>query len=72
MVEIVRRVVDLDGKFLGEDTLNVHVTSRQGAEDYIVEHIEKVFPHHGYNAEHGYWWGRQDDDKEISRFTVLL
>lgn len=68
MVQIVRRVVDRDGNPVSQDTL-VRFSSRQEAEAYIEDHIAK-FPHRGYNAEHGYWWGRQDDDTQISRFTI--
>ena len=72
MVQIVRRVVDRAGKLLSRDTLNVRVSSRQEAEDYILDHIARTFAHHSYNAEQGYWWGRQDDDTQVSRFTVEL
>ncbi len=71
-MEIVRRIVDRDGNVIGRDVLNAPVTSRQEAEEYIRDHVAKVFARHGYNEEHGYWWGRQDDDNQISRFTVEL
>ncbi len=69
-MEIVRRIVDLDGVLIGRDVLNVRVSSRQEAEEYIRGHVAKVFARHWYNEEYGYWWGRQDDDTQISRFTI--
>ncbi len=72
MVEIVRSIVDLEGKLLEKDSLNVRVSSRQEAEEYIQSHVAKVFKHNGYNEEHGYWWGRQDNDTQINRFTIGL
>lgn len=69
-MEIVRRIVDLDGKLIGRDVLNVSVSSRQESEQYIRGHVAKVFARHGYNEEHGYWWGRENDDTQISRFTI--
>ncbi len=71
-MEIVRRIVDLDGNLITRDTLNVRVSSREEAEEYIRSHVAKVFSLHGYNEEYGYWWGRQDDDNQVSRFTVEL
>ena len=71
-MEIVRRIVDRDGNVIERDVLNVPVTSRQEAEKYIRDHVAKVFARHGYNEEHDYWWGRQDDDTQISRFTIEL
>ena len=69
-MEIVRRIVDLDGMLIGRDVLNVRISSRQEAEEYIRGHVAKVFARHGSNEEYGYWWGRQDDDTQISRFTI--
>ncbi len=71
-MEIVRRIVDIDGNLIARDTLNVRVSSREEAEKYIINRVAKVFAVHGYNEEHGYWWGRQDDDNQVSRFTVEL
>ncbi len=71
-MEIVRRIVDLDGNLITRDMLNVRVSSREEAEEYIRSHVAKVFSLHGYNEEYGYWWGRQDDDNQVSRFTVEL
>ena len=71
-MEIIRRIVDLDGNVVARDPLNVRVSSRDEAEKYIQNHVAKVFSLHGYNEEHGYWWGRQDDDNQVSRFTVEL
>ena len=71
-MEIIRRIVDLDGNVVARDPLNVRVSSRDEAEEYIQDHVAKVFSLHGYNEEHGYWWGRQDDDNQVSRFTVEL
>ena len=69
-MEIIRRIVDLEGIEIGRDMVNTRVESRQEAEKYIQDHVAKVFQLHGYNEEHGYWWGRQDDDTQISRFTI--
>ncbi len=66
---IVRRIVDMEGKLISQDTLNVSVSSREESTDYIENHVAKVFPRHGHNAEFGYWWGRHDDDDQVSRFT---
>ncbi len=71
-MNIVRRIVDREGNLISRDTLNVRVSSREEAEEYIRNHVAKVFALNGYNEEHGYWWGRQDDDNQISRFTVEL
>ena len=71
-MEIICRIVDLDGNVVARDPLNVRVSSRDEAEKYIQTHVAKVFSLHGYNEEHGYWWGRQDDDNQVSRFTVEL
>ncbi len=71
-MNIVRRIVDREGNLISRDTLNVRVSSREEAEEYIQNHVAKVFALHGYNEEHGYWWGRQDDDNQVSRFTVEL
>ncbi len=71
-MNIVRRIVDREGNLISRDTLNVRVSSREEAEEYIRNHVAKVFALNGYNGEHGYWWGRQDDDNQISRFTVEL
>lgn len=69
-MKIVRRIVDREGNLIERDTLNVPISSREEAEEYIRNHISKVFARHGYDEEHDYWWGRQDDDNQISRFTV--
>ena len=69
-MEIERRIFDLDGKLIKSDVLNVRLSSRQEAEEYIRDHVAKVFAHQGYNEEQGYWWGRQDDDTQFSRFTI--
>ncbi len=71
-MEIVRRIVDIDGNLIARDTLNVRVSSREEAEKYIINHVAKVFAVHGYNEEHGYWWARQDNDNQVSRFTIEL
>ena len=71
-MEIIRQIVDLDGNLVARDTLNVRVSSREEAKKYIRNHVAKVFALHGYNEEHGYWWGRQDDDNQVSRFIVEL
>ena len=71
-MNIVRRIVNREGNLILHDTLNVRVSSREEAEEYIKNHVAKVFALNGYNKEHGYWWGRQDDDNQISRFTVEL
>ncbi len=71
-MNIVRRIVDLGGSEIWRDTLNVRVSSLEEAEEYIQTYVAKVFALYGYNEKHGYWWGRQDDDNQISRFTVEL
>ncbi len=71
-MDIVRRIVDLEGNPISRDTLKVPISSREEGEEYIQNHVAKVFARHGYNEEYGYWWGRQDDDDQISRFTVEL
>jgi hypothetical protein len=71
-MEIICRIVDLDGNVIARDPLNARVSSRVEAEKYIQTHVAKVFSLHGYNKEHCYWWGRQEDDTQISRFTVDL
>ncbi len=65
-MQIVRQIVDLAGNPISREPLKVPVSSREEAEEYIKDHSAKVFAHHGYNEEHGYWWGRQDDDDQIS------
>jgi hypothetical protein len=33
--------------------------------------LTSVLPVHGYNDEHGYWWGRDEDtDFRISRYWI--
>ena len=71
-MEIICRIVDLDGNVVARDPLNVRVSSRIEAEKYIQTHVAKVYPLHGYNEEHGYWWGRHDGDDQVNRFTVEL
>ncbi len=71
-MEIICRIVDLDGNVVARDPLNVRVSSRDEAEKYIQAHVAKVYPLHRYNEEHGYWWGRRDDDNQVNRFTIEL
>lgn len=70
-MEIVRRIFDLDGNMVRKDTLDDRFTVRQDAEDYIKNQVSSVFAHHGYNDESGYWWGRQDGEDRVVRFTVV-
>jgi hypothetical protein len=32
--------------------------------------MSKQFYHHCYNAEGGYWWGREKDGHDVHRFVV--
>ncbi len=70
-MEIVRRIFDLDGNMVRKDTLDARFTVRQEAEDYIKGQVSSVYAHHGYNDELGCWWGRQDDEDRVSRFTIV-
>jgi hypothetical protein len=36
----------------------------------LVERYIKSYEHHGYDAEQDYWWGRNDSDETITRFTI--
>ena len=46
-MEIICRIVDLDGNVVARDPLNVRVSSRVEAEKYIQTHVAKVFSLHG-------------------------
>jgi hypothetical protein len=43
--------------------------SREEAELCAIAQSKK-FHHHGYNAEAGYWYGREKDSHEVHRFVV--
>jgi transcriptional regulator with XRE-family HTH domain len=67
--QVIEIELEQSGAVLGRRRLGVFET-KDGAEVEARRLSERFEQHHGYDKEHGYWWGRDPDPSRIYRYLV--
>ena len=62
--------LDISGGSRPWPSLLVGDTASREEAELQANKLARTFPFHGFNAEPGYWWGREEEDSDVHRYIV--